>query len=56
MPGIKTREARWAAQHRARARQQRLRAAVFGVVVLGVLILAGALLYSAFAKPKLEKI
>jgi heme/copper-type cytochrome/quinol oxidase subunit 2 len=50
---IKAREARQAARQRARARQKRIRAAIFGVIVVGVLVAAGSLLYSAFSRPKL---
>ncbi len=50
----KARETRQAARQRALARQQRIRAAVFGVIAVGVLVAAGSLLYSAFSRPKLE--
>lgn len=50
----KARETRQAARQRALARHKRIRAVVFGVIVVGVLIAAGSLLYSAFSRPKLE--
>jgi len=40
-----------AARRQARQRQQRIRGAIFAVIMLGVLGLAGYLLYSAFFKP-----
>ena len=42
------------ARQRAQARRGAIRAGIFGVIVLGVLVLAGSLLFSAFARPKLE--
>lgn len=45
--GKKEREAR----QRARERQQKIRATVFAIIVIGVLALAGSLLYSAFFRP-----
>jgi plastocyanin len=51
---VKSREERELARRRAATRQQVIRGAVFGVVVVGVLLLAGSLLYSSFSKPKLQ--
>ena len=51
---IKSRQARELARQRTAVRQQLVRGTVFGVIVVGVLILAGALLVAAFSKPKLE--
>lgn len=51
---IKNRQVRELARQRAAGRQKVMRGAVFGVIVVGVLFLAGSLLFSAYSKPKLE--
>ena len=51
---IKNRQVRELARQRAAGQQKVMRGAVFGVIVVGVLVLAGSLLFSAFSKPKLE--
>ncbi len=50
----KTRKERELARQRAQARQKVIRAGIFGIIVVGVLVLAGLLLYSAFSRPKLN--
>ena len=50
---IKTREALLLARQRSQRRRRRLRGVAFVVVLVGVLGLAGGLLNSAFARPKL---
>ena len=54
MSSIKTRESRQLARQRAQTRQKLVRVLMFGVIVVGVLTVAGSLLYSAFSRPKLE--
>jgi cytochrome c oxidase subunit II len=51
---VKSRQERALARHGSAARHKAIRGAVFGVIVVGVLVLAGSLLYSAFSRPKLE--
>ena len=51
---IRSREQREQARQRAETRRKVVRGAVFGMVVVGVLVVAGSLLYSAFSKPKLQ--
>jgi cytochrome c oxidase subunit II len=51
---IKSRKERELARLRAEARRRAIGATVFGVLVVSVLVLAGALLYSAYSRPALE--
>ncbi len=56
MPSPKTLRSQALARQRLQATQRLrlLRGLAFGAIALGVLIVAGVLLYSAFSKPKLE--
>jgi cytochrome c oxidase subunit II len=50
----KSRRERELAHRRAEARRRAMRAAIFGLIVVSVLAVAGSLLFSAFSRPGLE--